>query len=123
MNNSGQSIGALSRFYKIPAPAILVVHDELDLPVGTARLKTSGGHGGHNGLRDTVAQLGVNDFVRLRIGIDHPGNSRDVSNYVLNKPMSDQRIAMDVAMDNAIHVLPEVIRGELQQAMHKLHST
>ncbi|MFV2058740.1 MAG: aminoacyl-tRNA hydrolase, partial [Thiohalomonadales bacterium] len=73
MNNSGQSIGALSRFYKIPVEAMLVVHDELDLPSGTARLKKSGGHGGHNGLRDTIAHLGVNTFNRLRLGIDHPG--------------------------------------------------
>jgi len=122
MNHSGQSIGALSRFYKIPAEAILVVHDELDLPSGTARLKKSGGHGGHNGLRDTIAHLGVNTFNRLRLGIDHPGNSRDVSNYVLKNPLAEQRIAMELAIDNAIKVMPEIVAGDWQKAMHALHS-
>jgi PTH1 family peptidyl-tRNA hydrolase len=122
MNNSGQSIGAVSRFYKIPPQAMLLIHDELDLPSGTARLKKSGGHGGHNGLRDTIAHLGVNDFNRLRIGIDHPGNSREVSDFVLTKPSKEQRIGMDVAIDNALQVIPDVIKGEWQQAMHNLHS-
>jgi len=122
MNNSGQSIGAVSRFYKIPPQAILVVHDELDLPVGIAKLKNSGGHGGHNGLRDTIVHLGVNEFNRLRIGIDHPGNSRDVSNYVLKSPLADQRIGMDIAAGNAMQVLPDLLQGEWQKAMHSLHS-
>ena len=94
----------------------------MDLPTGTARVKKAGGHGGHNGLRDTIAHLGINAFNRLRLGIDHPGNSRDVANYVLKAPLSEQRIGMQVAIDNSLDVLPDVVCGEWQKAMHVLHS-
>lgn len=122
MNNSGQAVAALSNFYKIPANSILVVHDELDIPAGALRLKQGGGHGGHNGLRDIIDRIGSKDFVRLRIGIDHPGSSRDVTNYVLGKPSTDDRISIDNAVDEALRNLPQIVEGELQKAMNHLHS-
>ena len=122
MNRSGQAVAALARFYKIPPEAILVAHDELDIPAGQLRLKQSGGHGGHNGLRDIISQLGSRDFLRLRIGIDHPGHASEVSNYVLSKASSDDRITVDAAVDEALCTLPQIIDGELQAAMNRLHS-
>lgn len=122
MNRSGQSIAALANFYKIPVENILVIHDELDLPAGTARLKIGGGHGGHNGLRDTIARLGNKDFLRCRIGIDHPGHSSLVTNYVLGKPSLPDRQLMLTAIDNSIDVLPDILSGDLDKAMNRLHS-
>lgn len=122
MNRSGQAVAALARFYKIPPEAILVAHDELDIPAGQLRLKQSGGHGGHNGLRDIISQLGSRDFLRLRIGIDHPGHASEVSNYVLSKASADDRITIDAAVDEALHTLPQIVDGELQAAMNRLHS-
>lgn len=123
MNKSGQAIAALARFYKIPPEAILVAHDELDLPPGEIRLKQGGGHGGHNGLRDTIAQLGNSkDFQRLRIGIGHPGHSSQVTGYVLGRAPSDEQIEMENAIERALDVLPLAIGGELQKAMNQLHS-
>ncbi|HNK33185.1 MAG TPA: aminoacyl-tRNA hydrolase, partial [Plasticicumulans sp.] len=93
MNRSGQPLARLANFYKIARPSILVVHDELDLPPGVARLKRGGGHGGHNGLRDIIAQCGGNDFLRLRLGIGHPGTAAEVVDYVLRKaPSSEQQL-------------------------------
>jgi PTH1 family peptidyl-tRNA hydrolase len=122
MNRSGQAVAALARFYKIPPEAVLVVHDELDIPAGALRLKQSGGHGGHNGLRDIINQLGSKDFLRLRIGIDHPGDSREVSNYVLGKASPDDQRLMADAVDDALRELPTIVAGELQKAMNHLHS-
>lgn len=123
MNKSGQAVAALAKFFKIAPEAILVAHDELDLPPGDIRLKKGGGHGGHNGLRDTIAQLGNNkDFQRLRIGIGHPGHSSQVTGYVLGKAPSDEQIEMENAIDRALDVLPEVVSGEMQKAMNQLHS-
>ncbi|MFT5887610.1 MAG: PTH1 family peptidyl-tRNA hydrolase [Zhongshania sp.] len=123
MNRSGQAIAALANFYKIPPEAILVAHDELDLAPGTARFKTSGGHGGHNGLRDTVAQLGNNNnFHRLRVGIGHPGSAAQVTNYVLGKPPADERISIDRCIDEALRTLPDAINGDWAKAMNQLHS-
>ncbi|HEC20328.1 MAG TPA: aminoacyl-tRNA hydrolase [Gammaproteobacteria bacterium] len=122
MNLSGKSVAALARFYKIAPETILVVHDELDIPPGQLRLKQGGGHGGHNGLRDIVAQLGSKDFLRLRIGIGHPGQSRDVSNYVLGKAPRDEQIEIDNAIDEALRTLPQILDGEMQAAMNRLHS-
>lgn len=121
MNRSGQAVAALSRFYKIAPDAILVAHDELDLPPGDIRLKTGGGHGGHNGLRDTIAQLGTRDFQRLRIGIGHPGHSSQVTGYVLGKAPSNDRIEMERAIDRALDALPLAVSGEMQKAMNRLH--
>jgi PTH1 family peptidyl-tRNA hydrolase len=122
MNNSGQAVAALAQFYKIPPQHILVVHDELDIAPGALRVKEGGGHGGHNGLRDIAARLGSKDFVRLRIGIGHPGTSRDVTNYVLGKPSPDDRDCLDQAIDEALRNLPQIVAGELQKAMNHLHS-
>jgi len=122
MNRSGQAIAALARFYKIPLENILVVHDELDLDPGTIRLKKGGGHGGHNGLRDTISQMGGKDFLRLRVGIGHPGHASQVSNFVLSRAsLADQR-AIEESLDRAQAVLPEVVKGELQKAMNELHT-
>jgi len=122
MNRSGLAVGALANFYKLPPQSVLVVHDELDIPVGQLRLKQGGGHGGHNGLRDIISQLGSPDFLRLRIGIDHPGDSRDVTNYVLGSASPDDRKLIDDAIDDALRELPLIIAGETQKAMNHLHS-
>ena len=121
MNLSGKALQALAQFYKINIDNVIVVHDELDLEPGVARLKKGGGHGGHNGLRDISARSGK-DFWRLRLGIGHPGDKNKVSGYVLNKPSVDDKISIDNAIDNALRVIPDVISGEMQKAMHKLHS-
>src|SRR5690554_4806125 len=99
MNRSGQSVAALANFYKIPLQNMLVVHDELDLEPGIARLKRDGGHGGHNGLRDIIAQAGGRDFLRCRLGIGHPGHSRQVSDYVLSRPSAADRQHVETAID------------------------
>lgn len=122
MNRSGLSVAALARFYKIPLENILVVHDELDLDPGIARLKKGGGHGGHNGLRDIVAQMGGKDFMRLRIGIGHPGNSKQVSNFVLSRASADEQRAIDESIGDALSVLPQIVSGEFQKAMNELHT-
>lgn len=123
MNRSGQAVGALATFFKIPPEAILVVHDELDLTPGIARLKHSGGHGGHNGLRDIIAALGNNrDFARLRIGIGHPGNAAQVANFVLKRAPSSEQTLIDDAIDRSIDVLPQAVKGDWSNAMKTLHT-
>ena len=122
MNLSGQAVAPLSAFYRIPPEQILVVHDELDLAPGDARLKMSGGHGGHNGLRDIIARLGSRDFLRLRIGIGHPGPNRDVSAYVLSKPEAHDQPLIEKAMENSLEVLDLVIAGNFNAAMTQLHT-
>lgn len=123
MNRSGQAVAALANFFRIPPEAILVAHDELDMPPGVAKLKLGGGHGGHNGLRDIIAQLGnQNNFYRLRLGIGHPGHSSMVSNFVLGRaPRSEQEL-LDTSIDFALCTLPEILAGDWSKAMHKLHS-
>lgn len=123
MNRSGQAISAMAQFFKIPPEAILVAHDELDLPPGTARLKHGGGHGGHNGLRDTIKALGNNkDFNRLRLGIGHPGSASQVVGYVLKKAPTSEQQALHDAIDRAIDVLPLAAKGEWAKAMNQLHT-
>ncbi len=122
MNNSGQAVLALAQFYKIGLEHILVVHDDLDLPPGVARLKQGGGHGGHNGLRDIISRMGGNGFMRLRLGIGHPGDKRKVHGHVLKKTSSDDQIEIERAIERALAVLPMVVEGELQKAMNELHS-
>lgn len=122
MNNSGQALQAIMAFYKIPPESILVVHDELDLPVGTARLKQGGGHGGHNGLKDIINQLGSPDFLRLRLGIGRPAHS-DVSDYVLSNPTLDEQIALDIAIQRSLAILPNLFEGKIDLAMKTLHSS
>jgi len=123
MNRSGQAVAALSRYYRIPVAEILVAHDELDIGVGALRLKVGGGHGGHNGLRDIISALG-NDagFTRLRIGVGHPGNSKQVVDYVLHKPSVGERIEIDVAIDDAIAAMSLLQSGDLAKAQQQLHS-
>lgn len=122
MNRSGQAVGALARFYNIPVEAILVVHDELDLPPGRARFKHGGGHGGHNGLRDLIEKLGSNAFPRLRIGIGHPGHGSEVVNYVLTKASTEECIAIEQSIDDALAALLAAVRGDWNGAMQTLHS-
>ena len=123
MNRSGQSVAAMANFFKIPVDAILIAHDELDIDPGTARFKKGGGHGGHNGLRNTIQALGNNrDFYRLRIGIGHPGRAEQVVGYVLHKASSDERHRIDASIDEALRALPDALSGNWQQAMTRLHS-
>jgi PTH1 family peptidyl-tRNA hydrolase len=122
MNRSGLPVASLAKFYQIPRSAILVVHDDLDLPVGTVKLKRGGGHGGHNGLRDLIPHLGGNDFMRLRIGIGHPGHRDEVVGYVLKNASRDDRVLIDQAIDDAIKALPEILAGQTEKAMLALHT-
>lgn len=122
MNRSGQAVAALAHFYKIAPQEILVAHDELDLPPGTVRLKQGGGHGGHNGLKDIAAHLGAADFWRLRLGIGHPGNRDEVVNYVLNPPSREEQVLIDATLDKGLGVLPQLLAGDMQAAMLKLHT-
>ncbi|HEU0282812.1 MAG TPA: aminoacyl-tRNA hydrolase, partial [Gallionella sp.] len=117
MNVSGRAVGALAQFYKIVPAEILVVHDELDLPPGVARLKLGGGHGGHNGLKDIITHLGSKDFWRLRLGIGHPGERTDVAAYVLNDPRREERKLIDAAMQRALNVAQLIIEGKTEAAM------
>lgn len=122
MNRSGQAVGALANFFKIPPADILVAHDELDLPVGAIRLKTGGGHGGHNGLRDIISSLGnQNGFHRLRIGIAHPGDAKLVSNYVLTKAPQAEQAKIEDAILAAVKVSDLMVNGNLAKAMNQLN--
>lgn len=123
MNESGHAIAPFANFFKIAPEQILIVHDELDLEPGTVRLKQGGGHGGHNGLRDSIACLANNkNFLRLRIGIGHPGDKSKVTNYVLKKPSADECISIERSIDNALDVIEKVVQGDLQNAMTQLHT-
>ncbi|WP_133126991.1 aminoacyl-tRNA hydrolase [Legionella nagasakiensis] len=121
MNHSGLSVRAVSQFYRIHASEILVAHDELDLPAGRIKLKTGGGHGGHNGLKDIINQLGCFDFHRLRVGIGHPGHKELVLNYVLGKPAQAERQLILDAIERGVDVMPEIIAGDLAKAMNVLN--
>ncbi len=122
MNLSGKSVAALARFFKIQPAEILVAHDELDLPPGQVKLKFGGGHAGQNGLRDIHAQLGTGDYWRLRIGIGHPGVKSEVSNWVLGKPMAEQRTAMEEAIARSVKAWPLLVAGDMEKAMQAVHS-
>lgn len=121
MNLSGKAVAALAGFYKITPPDILVVHDELDLPPGAARLKKGGGAAGHNGLKDIAARLG-NDFWRLRLGIGHPGEAAKVVGFVLNAPTREETARIGEAIERSLEVVPLLEQGQMEQAMHRLHS-
>lgn len=121
MNLSGEALQQVARFYKIPLEQCLVAHDDLDLPPGTARLKFDGGHGGHNGLRDIFARLGP-AFYRLRLGIGHPKVRDAVHDYVLHRPSKSEHALILQAIDNAIHVLPDIVQGKVDKAMNALHT-
>jgi len=122
MNHSGQPTRAICQFYRILPEELLVVHDELDLPVGRIKLKTGGGHGGHNGLRDITAQMGSGEFHRLRIGIGHPGHRDLVHQYVLNKPSAHDRQQIYDAIDRGIAVMPLVLSGDIARAMNQINT-
>ncbi len=122
MNESGQSVVALALFYKIPPQSILVVHDELDFPSGTIRIKAEGGHGGHNGLRDVTRHLRTNAFYRLRIGIGHPGDKDRVTPYVLGVPSRSDQKKIQQSIDEGLGVIPDLVAGKIQEAFRFLHS-
>lgn len=121
MNLSGLSVQKLSHYFKVPVGSILVVHDELDLEPGTARLKIGGGHGGHNGLRDIIEHIGP-DFCRLRLGIGHPTSGADVSDFVLTPPKKIELTHIENALLNSLKVLPTVLEGKMSSAMQLLHT-
>ena len=127
MNLSGESVGPLCRFHKITPQEVLVVHDELDLEPGMARLKQGGGNGGHNGLKDIQSHLSSPQFWRLRFGIGHPRDlpgdkaKMDVADYVLKKPSSEEQSKIDQAIDKALRTLPLFIKGDVQNAMQAIH--
>jgi PTH1 family peptidyl-tRNA hydrolase len=121
MNHSGAAVHSIAGFYRIAPAEILVVHDEIDLPPGIARLKQGGGHGGHNGVRDVMAQLGP-DFWRLRIGVGHPGHKDQVIDAVLDRATPAEQQLIDAALTRSLAALPEMLREGAQQAMHRLHT-
>jgi len=122
MNLSGKSVTAALRYWKIEPEECLIAHDELDLDPGTARLKFDGGHGGQNGLRDTMQLLGHGQFHRLRVGIGHPGHKDRVTPWVLGRPGKDDEILIRRAIDDAIDVLPLAVTGDFNEAMKRLHT-
>jgi len=122
MNHSGRAVVSVANHYQIPVNTILVAHDELDIPVGTLRFKTGGGHGGHNGVRDIIHHLGSPEFYRLRIGIGRPIHQEDaVHNHVLSKPSLQDKQQIRMAIAEAITMLPQVIMGDFQSVMNRLH--
>ena len=121
MNHSGRAVAAVSGFYKVPIERILIAHDEIDLPAGAVRLKRSGGHGGHNGLRDVVPQLAGSGFSRIRIGVGHPGHKDRVVGYVLDRPPPAERSEIDDAIDRVVDDIARIARGDLEGAMNTLH--
>lgn len=123
MNRSGQAVKAATQFYQILPEEILVIHDELDLSAGTIRLKFDGGHGGHNGLRDIIAHLHSNKFYRMRVGIGHPGDSKLVSHYVLNRPTRDEQQKIETAIELGLQVLPLLLSGEAAKATQQLNTS
>jgi PTH1 family peptidyl-tRNA hydrolase len=126
MNRSGQSVGALTRFYKIAPEDVLVVHDELDLSPGVARLKKGGSSGGHNGLKDITAALGTQDYWRLRIGIGHPrtiNSQQVVADYVLHRPRKEEQQLIDEALAKGIDAIPLLCEGKFDAAVMQLHTT
>lgn len=123
MNLSGKAVGALANFYRIQPEQILVAHDELDLPVGVAKIKQGGGHGGHNGLKDIVANLANNNrFFRLRIGIGHPGDKNLVSAYVLNKPAHNEKMLLDKVLQQAVLAIESIFTQDINKATQQLNS-
>lgn len=123
MNRSGQAVAALANFYRIEPESILIAHDELDMLPGIAKLKRGGGHGGHNGLRDSISKLGNNkNFLRLRIGIGHPGDKNRVSGYVLGKAPQQEQSLIEAAIDEASRCTDILLKDGLSKAMNRLHS-
>ena len=122
MNHSGQAVRALMDYYRITEKNLLVAYDELDLPAGTVRLKQGGGHGGHNGMRDIFRHLDNSDFMRLRVGIGHPGFKDAVTGYVLSRPTADQEQMMMHSIGDAVAVMPDLLAGNVAKATKDLHT-
>ena len=123
MNLSGKAVGALATFYRIQPEQILIAHDELDLPPGTVKIKLGGGHGGHNGLRDSIAQLSNNkNFYRLRVGIGHPGDKNLVAAYVLSKPSPTDLTLIDKALEEATDCVEVLLQVGINKATNRLNS-
>ncbi len=120
MNKSGQSVVPIVNFFNVDNEQLLIAHDELDIPVGTVKLKTGGGHGGHNGLRDIVPHIG-NDFHRLRVGIGRPDHKSKVSGHVLSKPTTDEKIAIDNALQACFDTLPLLLDGDIEKARGQIN--
>jgi PTH1 family peptidyl-tRNA hydrolase len=123
MNLSGKSVAALARFFKIAPEEILVVHDELDITPGQAKLKFGGSHAGHNGLRDIHAQMGTDDYWRLRLGIGHPGVKSEVVSWVLKKPAPEQRTAIEECIARTLKAVPALMGGEMEKATLLVHTS
>lgn len=120
MNKSGESVVPMTKFYNIANDELLIAHDELDIPAGSIKLKTGGGHGGHNGLRDITPHIG-NDFHRLRVGIGHPGHKSKVSGHVLSKAAPNEQIAIDSALTAAFEALPLLLSGDIERARSQIN--
>jgi PTH1 family peptidyl-tRNA hydrolase len=125
MNRSGQSVGAIARFYKIQPDEILVAHDELDLPPGAAKLKKGGSSGGHNGLKDITSALGTQDYWRMRIGIGHPRTlnlNQPVADFVLHRPRREEQLLIEEAIEKALRIIPTAVAGDFTKATMELHT-
>ncbi|GGX52810.1 MULTISPECIES: aminoacyl-tRNA hydrolase [Undibacterium] len=125
MNRSGQSVGAICRFYKITPDQVLVVHDELDMLPGVAKLKKGGSSGGHNGLKDITAALGTQDYWRLRIGIGHPRSlnlNQNVADFVLHRPRREEQSLIEESIADSLQAIPLMVEGKTAEAMMQLHS-
>ena len=123
MNDSGRAVQAMLDYFKIDASEMLVAHDEIDLDAGKARLKKGGGHGGHNGLRDIFSCCSEKNFLRLRLGVGHPGSKDRVTPHVLGRPGNDDQQLIDEAIVHSLSVMPMLFDGDLQKATSKLHSS
>jgi PTH1 family peptidyl-tRNA hydrolase len=122
MNLSGQPVQMLAGFFKIKPEEVLVVHDELDFPPGTVRLKQGGGIAGHNGLKDISQRLATHEYWRLRLGVGKPAAGTEGADYVLEKPTAEERAAIDSAIEKSLALLPQILAGDIQAAMNKLHT-
>lgn len=121
MNRSGRAVAALANFYRLPPERILVIHDEIDLPAGAVKLKSGGGHGGHNGLRDIIQAIG-RDFWRLRLGVGHPGHRDEVVPYVLSRAAPAERTAIDAAVTRSADEFQALVEGDFERVMQRLHT-
>ena len=122
MNRSGQAVVPMAKFFQFSPAQLLIAHDELDLASGVIRLKSGGGHGGHNGLKDIAAALGTPDFWRLRLGIGHPGDRNEVVNFVLKAASKDEQTAINQCIDDSLQVATQLLNGDFEGAMLKLHT-
>ncbi len=122
MNRSGQTVGAIARFYKLEPEQIVVVHDDIDLPPGTVKLKQGGGHGGNNGVRDIIAHLGNREFGRIRLGIGHPGDRNEVIDYVLKRPSAQDTCDIKDAIEQTLNEIESIVVGDWAKAMNVLHT-